>query len=87
MRDLSTTIFRMEDNATCIHQIPAEEPLGPPGWGGAYLGSKPRCVASHDQRSFAQPEICKKVISGESFEPWTVFPKPHKSDTVRWSAL
>jgi len=79
--------YRMEDNETCIHAIPAGKALGPPGWGGAYAGSKPRCEASHDQRSFAQPEICKKMISGESFEPWTAFPRPHPRDAVRWTAL
>ena len=42
------------DNATCTKPITAGTPLGPPGWGGSYAGSKPRCVASHDLRSFAQ---------------------------------
>ena len=40
--------YKMEDNATCVHPIPPGTKLGPPGWGGAYAGSKPRCIASHD---------------------------------------
>ncbi|KAL3893706.1 MAG: hypothetical protein SGPRY_014048, partial [Prymnesium sp.] len=48
--------FIVEDNATCIHKISG--PFKPPGYGGAYNGSKVRCIASHDQRKNAQPLIC-----------------------------
>ena len=48
--------YLMEDNATCLHPPPAGAVLGPPGWGGAYRGSKPRCTASHDLAPIAQPE-------------------------------
>mmetsp|Transcript_12939 Transcript_12939/g.41487 ORF Transcript_12939/g.41487 Transcript_12939/m.41487 type:complete len:307 (-) Transcript_12939:99-1019(-) len=48
--------FRSEDNATCVR--PISPPFRPPGWGGAYNGSKVRCVASHDQRAGAQPLFC-----------------------------
>ena len=32
--------FRSEDNATCVR--PISPPFRPPGWGGAYNGSKVR---------------------------------------------
>ena len=66
------------DNSTCMRPIAPGTKLGPPGWGGAYNGSKPRCVASHDLRSFAQPTACLKYerwLGGESMEPYGVFPK------------
>ena len=52
--------YLMEDNSTCIRPIPQGKKLGPPGWGGAYRGSKPRCAASHDLRHFAQPDVCSR---------------------------
>ena len=58
--------------------------LGPPGWGGAYKGSKVRCVASHDQRRFAQPDACTHYapwLGGTSFAGWDEFPITHPSDT------
>lgn len=48
--------YKVEDNATCIHKISG--PFKPPGYGGAYNGSKVRCVASHDLRQMAQPMMC-----------------------------
>ena len=49
--------YLMEDNSTCVHPPKPGEPLGPPGWGGAYKGSKPRCYASHDLGPKAQPQV------------------------------
>jgi len=46
--------YYSQDNNTCVHEIPKEAKLGPPGWGGAYAGSKPRCLASHDLNIKAQ---------------------------------
>ncbi|KAL1511513.1 hypothetical protein AB1Y20_006321 [Prymnesium parvum] len=69
--------FILRDNSTCIRAIPPGTVFRPPGWGGAYNGSKPRCVASHDLRSFAQPKACLKYerwLGGESMEPFGVFP-------------
>ena len=37
--------YLQEDNSTCVHPPPNGSRLGPPGWGGAYRGSKPRCCA------------------------------------------
>ncbi|KAL1507912.1 hypothetical protein AB1Y20_007517 [Prymnesium parvum] len=48
--------FIVEDNSTCIHKISG--PFKAPGYGGAYNGSKVRCVAAHDQRRGAQPLMC-----------------------------
>ena len=76
--------FHAEDNATCIHPIAPGMRLGPPGWGGAYRGSKVRCEASHDLRSFAQPDAClsyKTWLGGTSFKPWNEFPATHPLDT------
>ena len=80
--------YLMEDNATCLHPPPAGAVLGPPGWGGAYRGSKPRCTASHDLAPIAQPEACnyaKPFSFAESWEPWDRFPKPHPRDTQHWA--
>ena len=75
--------FSTQDNATCVHPIPPGEALGPPGWGGAYRGSKVRCVASHDLRHFAQPDACteyKEWLGGTSFAGWDEFPITHPKD-------
>mmetsp|Transcript_7561 Transcript_7561/g.21386 ORF Transcript_7561/g.21386 Transcript_7561/m.21386 type:complete len:305 (-) Transcript_7561:405-1319(-) len=81
--------FKTEDNSTCVRPIVPGTPLRPPGWGGAYAGSKPRCTASHDLRPIAQPTACdsyQRWLGGESFEPFGVFPKPHPDDKVDWMA-
>ena len=82
--------YIMEDNATCVHPPAPGAKLGPPGWGGAYKGSKPRCLASHDLMPRAQPEACdysKPFSASESFEPFDTFPRPHPNDRhrERWS--
>jgi len=79
--------YMMEDNATCVHPPTPGEKLGPPGWGGAYAGSKPRCLASHDLMPRAQPTACDfahPFSTSESFEPWGKFPKPHPGDREKW---
>jgi len=76
--------FAMEDNATCVHPITPGTHLSPPGWGGAYANSKVRCTASHDLRSFAQPDACKtyaKWLGGTSFANYDEFPIDHPQDT------
>lgn len=76
------------DNGTCVHPPAPNATLGPPGWGGSYIGSKPRCSASHDLSKKAQPTACdpkKPFATGESFEPWGRFPKPHPDDKGRWA--
>jgi len=82
--------YLMYDNATCTKPITAGTPLGPPGWGGSYAGSKPRCVASHDLRSFAQPDICSSrggkppFQPGTSFAPFDAFPLPSTSPEEKY---
>lgn len=90
--------YLSEDNATCITPPPASG-LGPPGWGGAYAGSKPRCVASHDLRSFAQPDACSPRDGagphqpGTSFADFDTFPRaggakePFDWEAMQWKAL
>jgi hypothetical protein len=76
--------YQMEDNATCVHPPPQGASLGAPGWGGAYAGSKVRCVASHDLRPFAQPDACdqyKPWLGGTSFAGFDDFPRTHRDDT------
>ena len=76
--------FQMEDNATCVHPIPPDATLGPPAWGGAYAGTKVRCVASHDLRPFAQPDAClsyKTWLGGTSFKGWDEVPTTHPQDS------
>ena len=85
--------YMMEDNATCIRPIPPGTALGPPGWGGAYAGSKPRCYASHDLNKIAQPEACSKAGEppntgfqpGTSFEPYGKFPWAHPRERRMWT--
>jgi len=80
-------LYLMQDNATCVHPPQAGAELGPPGWGGSYQGSKPRCIASHDMGPKAQPTACdyaKPFSTSESFEPYGVFPKPHPGDREKW---
>jgi hypothetical protein len=48
--------YLVQDNDTCIHKISG--PFRAPGYGGAYNGSKVRCIAAHDQRPGAQPMMC-----------------------------
>lgn len=75
------------DNSSCVRPPKPGEPLGPPGWGGAYRGSKPRCTASHDLAPKAQPHACdflKPFATAESWEPWGSFPKAHPRNRERW---
>jgi len=82
--------YLTQDNSTCIQPVTPGAPLTAPGWGGAYRGSKVRCVASHDQRAIAQPHACtsengaRAFQPGTSFEPFDTFPKPHPEDRVDW---
>jgi hypothetical protein len=79
--------YLMEDNATCVHPPAPGAALGPPGWGGSYAGSKPRCSASHDLGPKAQPDACsfaRPFSTSESWEPLDVFPKPHPKDPQHW---
>ena len=83
-------LYKMEDNATCLHPPKPGSKLGPPGWGGAYAGSKPRCTASHDLAPIAQPTACgidTPYSTSESWEPFGKFPKPHPKNRDRWDAL
>ena len=80
--------YLTHDNATCVHPPPADATLGPPGWGGSYAGSKPRCHASHDLNPGAQPTACdfgKPYSFSESWEPHGSFPKAHPRSPDRWA--
>lgn len=82
--------YLMHDNATCVHPPAAGARLGPPGWGGAYRGSKPRCYASHDRSPGAQPHACdfeKPYSTSESFEPDGVWPRAHPRNRDRWDSM
>ena len=82
--------YVVQDNATCVTPIRRGAALGPPGWGGAYNGSKPRCVASHDLRPIAQPDACTRYrswLGGESFAPFDAFPRAHPDDRTPWMTL
>ena len=49
-----------EDNSTCLRPPAAGAALGPPGWGGAYAGTKPPCLASHDLSAKEEEGVCDK---------------------------
>jgi hypothetical protein len=77
-------LYMMQDNGTCVHPPKPGASLAPPGWGGSYAGSKPRCYASHDLGPKAQPDACnfdRPFSMSESFEPYGVFPKPHPRES------
>ncbi len=77
--------FLTEDNASCVH--PPRGALEPPGWGGAYAGSKVRCYASHDLSPAAQPGACNfssPFSTAESWAPEGSFPYAHPSNRERW---
>ena len=81
--------YLAEDNSTCIHPPAAGTPLAAPGWGGAYAGSKVRCVASHDLLPRAQPEAClpNAYQPGTSFKSFGEFPYAHEKDPQPWASL
>lgn len=65
-------LYKNEDNSTCLHPPKQGEALRPPGWGGAYQGSKPRCTASHDLAPIAQPWACNYSKPYAYAESWEV---------------
>ena len=83
-------LYLMEDNATCIRPPKPGTTFGPPGYGGAYMGSKVRCAASHDLREFAQPAACAPRDGGAphqpgtSFEGFDSFPRPGTKENYDW---
>jgi hypothetical protein len=80
--------YLTQDNSSCVHSpLNGAAPLGPPGWGGAYRGSKPRCYASHDRSPAAQPHACdfeSPFSTSESFEPDGVWPRAHPRNKDGW---
>jgi len=82
--------YLMLDNSTCVRPPPPGSILGPPGWGGSYRGSKPRCYASHDRSPAAQPHACdfgQPYSTSESFEPDGAWPRAHPKNRDRWDTL
>jgi len=80
--------YLTQDNASCLHPPRAGAVLSPPGWGGAYAGSKPRCYASHDLGPQAQPHACdfaQPFSTAESWEPDGAWPKPHPRARREWT--
>ncbi len=47
-----------QDNSSCLRPPRPNEPLGPPGWGGAYRGTHPPCLASHDLSAKEEVGVC-----------------------------
>mmetsp|Transcript_30621 Transcript_30621/g.97961 ORF Transcript_30621/g.97961 Transcript_30621/m.97961 type:complete len:601 (-) Transcript_30621:199-2001(-) len=52
--------YLTQDNSTCLRPPSAGAPLGPPGWGGAFNGTKPPCLASHDLAAKEEVGVCDK---------------------------
>jgi len=80
--------YLTRDNSTCVHPPPPNSKLAPPGWGGAYKGSKPRCYASHDLGPAAQPHACdfaSPFSTAESWQPEGVFPSAHPASRDHWA--
>lgn len=51
-------LYLIEDNSTCLRPPAADTPLAPPGWGGAYQGTHPPCLASHDLSAKEEEGVC-----------------------------
>jgi hypothetical protein len=83
--------YLMQDNQTCTRPMSTGRKMEAPGWGGAYTGSKVRCVASHDLRTFAQPDACARRGGraphqpGTSFASFDTFPSASFQDNYDWT--
>ena len=53
-----TPKYVTEDNSTCLRPPQKGETLGPPGWGGAYKGTKVPCLAAHDIHAPLEKGVC-----------------------------
>lgn len=51
--------YLTEDNATCLRPPAPGEPLSAPGWGGAWRGTHPPCLASHDLSAKEEKGVCE----------------------------
>jgi len=51
-------LYLVQDNSSCLRPPPAGTPLQAPGWGGAWAGSHPPCLASHDLSAPAEVGVC-----------------------------
>ena len=52
--------YLTEDNSTCLHRPTPGSEIQPPGWGGAYRGTHPPCLSSHDLSSKDEVGVCTK---------------------------
>jgi protein glucosyltransferase len=50
--------YLTEDNSTCLRSPPTGTRFEAPGWGGAYSGTHPPCLASHDLSAKEEVGVC-----------------------------
>jgi len=83
-------LYLVEDNSSCLR--PPTTTVGPPGWGGAWQGSHPPCLASHDLSAPAEVGVCtagtqQYQLSGRLDGPDWDLPEAYRGGAlVDWSA-
>ena len=50
--------YLMGDNSSCLRPPAAGEAVSAPGWGGAWAGTHPPCLASHDLSAKEEKGVC-----------------------------
>jgi len=75
------------DNSSCLRPPPAGAPLSAPGWGGAYAGSHPPCLSSHDLSAKEEVGVCtpgtpQHSYSGRHDGPDWDFPEAYKGGAL-----
>jgi hypothetical protein len=51
-------LYLLKDNSSCLRPPAADAVLSAPGWGGAYAGTHPPCLASHDLSAKEEAGVC-----------------------------
>ncbi|KAK3276580.1 hypothetical protein CYMTET_15354 [Cymbomonas tetramitiformis] len=54
IRGYNLLSFITQDNSTCVKPINASQKFGPPGWGGAFNGTRVSCMAELEQEHMEQ---------------------------------
>ena len=78
--------YIVQDNSSCLRP-PAESTLVAPGWGGAYAGTHPPCLSSHDLSAKEEVGVCTPgtpqfSYSGVHDGPDWDFPEAYKGGAL-----
>jgi len=84
-------LYLIEDNSSCLRPPTPGTRLEAPGWGGAYQGTHPPCLASHDLSAPAEVGVCTEgtpqyLASGRLDGPDWDLPEAYRGGAlVDWS--